>query len=75
VGEVCGPCVAVAGPGVHAGDVDGARGRTTPLRTLRTLKARRRAVRARHGAKTVWGLLTRTAATILAHTRLRLAGT
>jgi hypothetical protein len=26
--------------------------------------------RARHGAKTVWGLLTRTAATILAHTRL-----
>jgi hypothetical protein len=27
---------------------------------------------ARHGAKTVWGLLTRTAATILAHTLLRL---
>ena len=28
---------------------------------------------ARHRAKTVWGLLTRAAATILAHTRLRLA--
>jgi hypothetical protein len=28
---------------------------------------------ARHGAKTVWGLLTRAAATILAHTLLRLA--
>lgn len=28
---------------------------------------------ARHGAKTTWGLLTRTAATILAHTLLRLA--
>jgi hypothetical protein len=28
---------------------------------------------ARHGAKTVWGLLTRTAATVLAHTMLRLA--
>jgi hypothetical protein len=28
---------------------------------------------ARHRAKTVWGLLTRTAATILAHTLLRLA--
>ena len=28
---------------------------------------------ARHGAKTVWGLLTRVAATILAHTLLRLA--
>ena len=28
---------------------------------------------ARHGAKTVWGLLARTAATILAHTLLRLA--
>src|ERR671927_339077 len=28
---------------------------------------------ARHGAKTFWGLLTRTAATLLAHTLLRLA--
>ena len=28
---------------------------------------------ARHGAKTVWGLLTRAAATILAHSLLRLA--
>lgn len=28
---------------------------------------------ARHGAKTVWGLLTRIAATILAHPLLRLA--
>jgi hypothetical protein len=27
---------------------------------------------ARHGAHTIWGLLTRTAATILAHTILRL---
>lgn len=27
----------------------------------------------RHGAKTVWGLLTRTAGTILAHTLTRLA--
>jgi hypothetical protein len=27
----------------------------------------------RHGAKTVWGLLTRAAATLLAHTLLRLA--
>jgi hypothetical protein len=40
-----------------------------------TPKARRRAVRARHGAKMVWGLVTRAAATILAHTLLRLAGT
>ena len=30
---------------------------------------------ARHGAKTVWGLLTRAAATILAHSLLRLAVT
>ena len=59
--------------------------RTLPLAVRRPVAARRNRIEttigeltetlrlARHGAKTVWGLLARTAATILAHTLRRLA--